>query len=85
MFVLMGDLLRKYNISSKMDSCLYQRSKYLESITYVCDDTKYVITSCTTYVRVDVLNGRSNISFSFKNIDEFVVWSNESVIGGVQL
>lgn len=82
MFVLMGDLLRKDGITSKMKYCKYSKTKNFESISYVHDvdvdetPVSYSITSCNTFIRVDVVNGSSNISFTLKNVEEFLDWCN---------
>lgn len=84
MFVLMGDLLRKYGIAStSMKYCKYVKTKYTESIVYVDDSdndeedpTRYSITSSNVFVRVDVICDKSVETHCLKNVEEFVDWCN---------
>lgn len=83
MFVLMGDLLRKYGLTSTtMKYCKYTKTKYSESIVYIHDvdndvePTRYSITSSNVFVRVDVICGNNVVTFCFENVEEFVDWCN---------
>lgn len=83
MFVLLNDLLRKYNITSSiMKYCTYNKSKNIESIAYAHDidsetePDKYVITASSTFVRVDIYKGDKVETHCLKDVSEFVDWCN---------